>query len=149
MDLMEPLVLVAFAGFFFVELVRALPWPKKWKERKPLSCLTCMAGWTAIGGWAWLGELTPWSVAFWFAAAGGMRMLLAMRETLAPEMPDVEFPKFTDAGDTTQHTNLNQLPDLPPVLNEDPLVKCESCQREVLKSELWVEVSCKHCHIPY
>ncbi len=29
-------------------LVRALPWPKEWKKRKPLNCAVCCGGWAAL-----------------------------------------------------------------------------------------------------
>lgn len=39
----------AFLTFFVVGFLRALPWPPAWKQRKPLSCHACMAGWVLIG----------------------------------------------------------------------------------------------------
>ncbi len=56
--------------FFATEFIKALPWPQKWAQRKPLGCRVCLTGWTVIGIVLW-GE-SPLLV----SAAGGCALLL-------------------------------------------------------------------------
>lgn len=49
--LFEKVVPVALVMVMAIELARALPWPKSWTQRKPLSCDVCMSGWSGI---AWV-----------------------------------------------------------------------------------------------
>jgi H+/Cl- antiporter ClcA len=74
---MDAFVLGAFAAFYGSNLIRALPWPEAWKQRKPLACPLCLAGWLCIVGWL-LG--THWLIAA--AAAGGALLLEEIRDRL-------------------------------------------------------------------
>lgn len=44
----EKIALLGLAAAGLALLVRALPWPKSWRDRKPLSCATCMAFWSGL-----------------------------------------------------------------------------------------------------
>lgn len=79
MNLLFDALYLAFWVTFVVAFVRALPWPKNWKQRKPLACDACMVGWVLIGlvlyreaGWRALfnGSL------FSGLVAGGMSLIL-------------------------------------------------------------------------
>lgn len=57
-------------------IVRALPLPRRWKRRKPLSCIACMAGhsaWMAYLYAIWL-DVLHWEGIFWF---GGIWLAIA------------------------------------------------------------------------
>lgn len=45
-------------------VVRALPWPKRWLERKPLVCPICLGGWGSLLALVLAAEgldLVPWT----------------------------------------------------------------------------------------
>jgi hypothetical protein len=44
MDQLLRVVLLGSAAAGLAILVRTLPWPQKWKQRKPLACISCMSG---------------------------------------------------------------------------------------------------------
>lgn len=72
------LVCIALVNLLAIELVRALPLPTAWKQRKPLSCDVCMSGWSAIIGagllgWSGRGTLLD---ALEVVAAGGLTLLV-------------------------------------------------------------------------
>lgn len=53
---MLTVLVLALSNLLLIELVRALPLPTAWKQRKPLSCDVCMSGWAAIGALIALGS---------------------------------------------------------------------------------------------
>ena len=66
--------LAATAAGFGI-LARALPWPKAWLKHKPLSCATCLAGWSSfasLGLWWWAGMPVALEAAGarWLASTG-------------------------------------------------------------------------------
>lgn len=38
----------ALVFLMLIELIRALPWPSSFLQKKPLSCDVCMSGWSGI-----------------------------------------------------------------------------------------------------
>lgn len=67
--MLEKVVVIAALFVMVIELARALPWPKSWTQRKPLSCDVCMSGWSGIA-WALGQSLTPASIFEGVSAAG-------------------------------------------------------------------------------
>lgn len=45
---MNDALVFSFVYLMLVQLLRTLPFPEPWKQRKPLSCNICMSGWPAI-----------------------------------------------------------------------------------------------------
>ncbi len=77
MSTLVALVIVSLGLVFYVELIRALPWPARWLTIKPLSCDVCMSGWGGIAlalmRWAGLNFLPADSV---LAACAGLSVIL-------------------------------------------------------------------------
>lgn len=78
-------ICIGFAAGGAALLVRALPWPRRWKRRKPLSCIACMAGhsaWIAYLYAIWLDVLRweglLWFGGIWLAIAGVSACVLGM-----------------------------------------------------------------------
>jgi len=47
--MLQGVIILAFAFLIAIELLRALPWPRGWAQKKPLSCDICMSSWGTIG----------------------------------------------------------------------------------------------------
>ena len=67
-----------------VEFARALPWPQGWLAQKPLSCVTCMVSWAALGfavvdGFFLRSFVSPHTI---IAAAGFAFILVSWRRNL-------------------------------------------------------------------
>ncbi len=71
---MEKTLTLAALMLMLIELVRALPWPASWTQRKPLSCDVCMSGWAGMA-WALVQGFTPQGI-FDGASAAGVCLLL-------------------------------------------------------------------------
>lgn len=68
------MLVMAFSAGGCAIMLRALPWPHRWKERKPLACPACMSGWSGfcvmglagdagmLGGWRWSLLVVAWGV---------------------------------------------------------------------------------------
>lgn len=77
--------------------LRALPWPERWKERKPLACPACMSGWSGfcaiglawdaglLGGWRWSLLTLAWGVCIGIGSA-----LFAFVNPPAITLPEAE-----------------------------------------------------------
>lgn len=85
------LLITTLVLFFVVEFTRALPWPARWKQRKPFSCHACMVGWWSLLGQLVLGKVMP--PLFLLGAAGGTLLLLRLVER-------VETPPDFGSGET-------------------------------------------------
>lgn len=72
--MLEKVAVLASIFVMVIELVRALPWPKEWLQRKPLACDVCMSGWSGIA-WAVGQGFTPLSI-FEGASAAGLCLLV-------------------------------------------------------------------------
>lgn len=48
MPLLSAVLVLALATGGLAGIVRALPWPKSWRARKPLACSVCMGFWSAL-----------------------------------------------------------------------------------------------------
>lgn len=84
---LQLVILKALNFLIIIAVLRALSWPDGWRERKPLACNACMAGWCSIGLWLHgdIGASTA-------AAAGGLTYLLlswleSLRSTSWPLPP--------------------------------------------------------------
>ena len=71
---MTLILLYACAFFAIIELVRALPWPRGWLQRKPLGCDVCLTWWCAITFYAIQYDDTPSPLPF--IAAAGITLLM-------------------------------------------------------------------------
>jgi hypothetical protein len=76
---------LAFAFLLVIELVRALPWPKQWRQKKPFSCDVCMSSWFSI----FMSFARP-EHALEAVAAGGICLFLLV-VFLAPRRPPPEW----------------------------------------------------------
>lgn len=80
---MERIALYSLWIFFVAEFTRALPWPKSWKAKRPLTCHACMAGWILIGlsiyGFKSWQSLVNGDAFILMAAAGGAVLLMELR----------------------------------------------------------------------
>lgn len=76
---------LAFAFLLGIELVRALPWPRSWKQKKPFSCDVCMSSWLAI-----FGACANPACALEAVAAGGICLFMLV-VFLAPRRPPPEW----------------------------------------------------------
>lgn len=47
-SLLASAVVYGLAATGLAALVRKAPWPARWLVRKPLGCIVCMAGWSAL-----------------------------------------------------------------------------------------------------
>lgn len=75
--------------------LRALPWPKAWKARKPLACPACMGGWSSFcaGGLAWdAGFFAGWGAGLlalgWFFATGIAAVMFSYVNPPMIELPE-------------------------------------------------------------
>lgn len=116
--IIQPLVLLAqrFMLLFMLGgatggcaiFLRALPWPTRWKQRKPLACPACMGGWSAFctGGIAMdAGYFAGWSAGLlalaWFFLTGLGALMFAYVNPPMIELPTGEEGQVLPDNDTS------------------------------------------------
>jgi hypothetical protein len=92
--LLATMAATALAATGIGALVRAAPWPERWKERKPLACPACLAGHGSLVALAiaLAGGVLPWpglaeAIILFFGGTGGAAFLLAQTGLFAPPLP--------------------------------------------------------------
>lgn len=73
MDLLAPVICWALVYLLTIELIRAFPWPRRWTQKRPLSCDVCMSSWLTIGHSALVWDSPQGLVTA--MAAGGLALL--------------------------------------------------------------------------
>lgn len=107
--MLAPLLAVLYISAYNllgIELARALPWAPSVRQRKPLACDACMAGWAAVidALVLWRAKGDPWMA----GVAGGLTVLLlallaylrgpsSLPAALADDLPAARLPVLPEA----------------------------------------------------
>ena len=94
LDLVLTVALLGVATTGLASFLRALPWPKRLLDKKPLACPVCMSGWSAFAVLAsamHAGLLDGWSVQH-FAIAWCFCIGVSAPIFKALYPPEVELP---------------------------------------------------------